>query len=52
MTTEARRQVQDLSDQRDAIAAQMQSLRDAVAAAMGPLGEAPTASLHTRAGGS
>ena len=37
MTTEARRQVEDLSRQRDAIAAQLQSLRDTLAGAVGPL---------------
>ena len=38
MTAEARRQVEELSRQRDAIAAQLESLRDTVSAAMGPLG--------------
>jgi DivIVA domain-containing protein len=37
MTAEARRQVEDLSRQRDAIAAQLQSLRDTLAGAVGPL---------------
>lgn len=37
MTTEARRQVEDLSRQRDAIAAQLQSLRDTLSGAVGPL---------------
>src|SRR4051812_25505142 len=37
MTTEARRQVEDLSRQRDAIAAQLQGLRDTLAGAVGPL---------------
>jgi DivIVA domain-containing protein len=37
MTAEARRQVEELSRQRDAIAAQLQSLRDTLAGAVGPL---------------
>ncbi len=37
MTTEARRQVEELSRQRDAIAAQLQSLRDTLSGAVGPL---------------
>jgi DivIVA domain-containing protein len=37
MTAEARRQVEDLSRQRDAIAAQLQSLRDTLSGAVGPL---------------
>lgn len=43
MTAEARRQVQELSRQRDAISSQLQSLRDTVAAAVGPsTGGAPS----------
>jgi hypothetical protein len=41
MTAEARRQVEQLSHQRDAIAAQLQQLRDAVSAAVGALPSAP-----------
>ena len=41
MTAEARRQVEELSRQRDAISAQLQSLRDTVAAAVGPLSAPP-----------
>jgi DivIVA domain-containing protein len=37
MTAEARRQVEELSRQRDAIAAQLQSLRDTLSGAVGPL---------------
>lgn len=40
MTAEARRQVEDLSRQRDAIAAQLQSLRDTLTGAVGPLSTA------------
>lgn len=40
MTAEARRQVEELSRQRDAIAAQLQSLRDTLSGAVGPLGSA------------
>ena len=40
MTAEARRQVEDLSRQRDAIAAQLQSLRDTLSGAVGPLSAA------------
>jgi DivIVA domain-containing protein len=42
MTTEARRQVEELSRQRDGIAAQLQSLRDTLSGAVGPL-SAPVA---------
>jgi hypothetical protein len=49
MTAEARRQVEELSAQRDAIAGQLQALRDAVSAAVGPLGGSPVPSTGTSA---
>lgn len=48
MTTEARRQVEELSRQRDAIAAQLQSLRDTLSGAVAPL-SAPVSSAPTQA---
>lgn len=52
MTAEARRQVEDLSRQRDTIAAQLQSLRDTLSGAVGPLaapvdlGDQPTQAIR------
>jgi DivIVA domain-containing protein len=48
MTTEARRQVEELSRQRDAIAGQLQSLRDTLSGAVGPL-SAPIGGESTEA---
>jgi DivIVA domain-containing protein len=48
MTAEARRQVEELSRQRDAIAAQLQSLRDTLSGAVGPL-SAPVDAAPTQA---
>ena len=49
MTNEARRQVEELSRQRDAIAAQLQSLRDTLSGAVGPLSAPVDASEPTQA---
>jgi DivIVA domain-containing protein len=49
MTNEARRQVEELSRQRDAIAAQLQSLRDTLSGAVGPLSAPVDASGPTHA---
>jgi hypothetical protein len=47
MTAEARRQVEELSRQRDGIAAQLQSLRDTLSGAVGPLVEqSPTQAIQ------